>query len=97
MTTDRAKEVVNNAFGAWYSEYIGCESYNATEAEEARDTAIKALDKVEKYLQAIDDIKTEINREYAASFSTRPDSSAFSSGLELAFEIVSKHTERLFE
>jgi len=57
MTTGRAKEVVNNAFGAWYSEYIGCESYNATEAEEARDAALKALDEVEKYKQIIDDIK----------------------------------------
>ena len=53
MTTDRAKEVVSNAFWA----YKGCESYNATEAQEALDTALDALDEVEKYKQIIEDIK----------------------------------------
>ena len=61
MTTDRAKEVVNDAFGSWYSEYAGSKHYNEIEAKEARDTAIKALDEVERYKQAIEDIKAEIN------------------------------------
>lgn len=71
----------------------------ATPAQiEALDMAKNALDKIEKYRKAIKGIKTEItSTECAYSFSTRPDSSAFSCGLELAFEIVSKHTEGLFE
>ena len=92
MTTDRAKELVNDAFGAWYSEYANTKYYNEDEAKEAHDTAIKALDEVEKYRKAIEGIKTEItSTECAYSFSIRSDSLAFAHGLELALEIINKH------
>ena len=61
MTTDKAKEIVDTAFGVYYSEYIGCECYDEDEAQEALDTALNALDEVEKYKKAIEDIKAEIN------------------------------------
>ena len=60
MTKDKAKEIVDTAFGVYYSEYIGCECYNEDEAQEALDTALNALDEVEKYKKAIEEIKTEI-------------------------------------
>ena len=60
MTTDKAKEIVDTAFGVYYSEYIGCECYNEDEAQEALDTALNALDEVEKYKKAIEGIKAEI-------------------------------------
>lgn len=71
----------------------------ATPAQiEALDMAQKALDKIEKYRKAIEGIKTEItSTECAYSFGNHSDSLAFAHGLELALEIVSKHTKRLFE
>lgn len=61
MTTDKVKEIVDTAFGVYYSEYIGCECYNEDEAQEALDTALDALDVVDKYKKAIEEIKAEID------------------------------------
>ena len=61
MTTDKAKEIVDDVFGVYYSEYRGQGDYNEDEAQEALDMAIKALDEVEKYKKAIKEIKAEID------------------------------------
>ena len=47
MTIDRVKEIINDAFGVYYSEYGGCEDYNENEVNEAHNMAINALDEVE--------------------------------------------------
>ena len=57
MTTDKAKEIIDTVFGVYYSEYMGQGDYNEEEAQEALDTALNALDVVEKYKQIIEDIK----------------------------------------
>ena len=43
MTFEKAKEIVNDAFGVYYSEYKGCEDYNENEVNEAHNMAIEAL------------------------------------------------------
>ena len=60
MTTDKAKEIVNDVFEVYYSEYMGQGDYNEDEAQEALDTALNALDEAEKYKKAIEEIKVEI-------------------------------------
>ena len=60
MTTDKVKEIVNDVFGVYYSEYMGQGNYDENEAQEALDTALNALDEVEKYKKAIEEIKAEI-------------------------------------
>ena len=60
MTTDKAKEIVDTVFEVYYSEYMGQGDYNEDEAQEALDTALNALDEVEKYKKAIKEIKSEI-------------------------------------
>ncbi len=86
MTTEEAKIQI---------EYR--KDFATPEQIEALDMGIKALDKVEKYQQAIHDIKIEINTAYASSFITRSDGTAFACGLELAFDIINKYTERVKE
>lgn len=60
VTTDKVKEIVDDVFGVYYSEYMGQGEYNEDEAQEALDTALNALDEVEKYKKAIEEIKAEI-------------------------------------
>lgn len=60
MTTDKVKEIVDDVFGVYYSEYMGQGEYNENEAQEALETALNALDEVEKYKKAIEEIKAEI-------------------------------------
>ena len=60
MTTDKVKEIVDDVFAVYYSEYMGQGDYNEDEAQEALDTALNALDEVEKYKKAIEEIKAEI-------------------------------------
>ena len=60
MTTDKVKEIVDDVFAVYYSEYMGQGDYTENEAQEALDTVLNALDEVEKYKKAIEDIKAEI-------------------------------------
>lgn len=60
MATDKVKEIVNDVFEVYYSEYMGQGDYNEDESQEALDTALNALDVVEKYKKAIEEIKAEI-------------------------------------
>ena len=60
MTTDKVKEIVDEVFAVYYSEYMGQGEYTEHEAQEALDTALNALDEVEKYKKAIEEIKAEI-------------------------------------
>ena len=61
MTTDKVKEIVDDVFGVYYSEYMGQGEYTEDEAQEALDTALNALDEVEKYKKAIENIKADIS------------------------------------
>ena len=61
MTTDKVKEIVNDVFDVYYSEYMGQGEYNVNEAQEALDTVLDALDLVDKYKKAIEEIKAEID------------------------------------
>ena len=60
MTTDKVKEIVDEVFAVYYSEYMGQGDYDEHESQEALDTALNALDEVEKYKKAIEGIKVEI-------------------------------------
>lgn len=60
MTTDKVKEIVDEVFAVYYSEYMGQGDYTENESQEALDTALDALDLVDKYKKAIEEIKAEI-------------------------------------
>ena len=60
VTTDKVKEIVDDVFGVYYSEYMGQGEYTEDEAQEALDTALDALDVVDKCKQALVGIKEDI-------------------------------------
>ena len=61
MTTDKVKEIVDEVFAVYYSEYMGQGDYTENEAQEALDTVLNALDVVDKCKQALVGIKEDIN------------------------------------
>ena len=47
-------------FGVYYSEYMGQGEYTEDEAQEALDTALNALDEVEKLQKALEKVERDI-------------------------------------
>ena len=95
MTDHEAKEILEDIKG--YEKTLDLIENHSISVQDACAIGINAIDKVEKYQQAIHDIKTEINSAYASSFVTRSDSTAFTCGLELAFDIITKYIKKVSE